>query len=183
MFTNTVVTKRIDQELCKLYHINDNGDPVPYVCLICDRFLKKDEVKIIGVPLLLKNVSLLTVDNQDHTSLHDCNYDIPQVLRQEYTVNESNLTIDNKWMFDMLLSPCATVLLKDDGWYKDGFASCTSCKHALEHYNMPRFAIANANWFGSTPTCLLDLSRIELALLSPVKKFGYCFMYTGGALI
>jgi hypothetical protein len=81
----------------------------------------------------------------------------------------------------MLLSPCATVLLKDDGWYKDGFAACKSCKHSLENYNMPRFAIANANWFGSTPKCLLDLSRIELALLSPVKKFGYCFMYTGGA--
>ena len=46
---------------------------------------------------------------------------------------------------------------------------------------MPRFAIANGYWFGATPDCLLALSRIELALLSPVKSFGYCFMYTGGA--
>ena len=46
---------------------------------------------------------------------------------------------------------------------------------------MPRFAIANDYWFGKTPDCLRALSRLELALLSPIKSYGYIFMYTGGA--
>ena len=45
---------------------------------------------------------------------------------------------------------------------------------------MPRYAIANNYCFGTPPTCLLELTDIELALLTPVKTYGYCFCYTGG---
>ena len=45
---------------------------------------------------------------------------------------------------------------------------------------MPRFAIANNYCFGTPPVCLVELTEIERALLTPVKSYGYCFSYTGG---
>lgn len=45
---------------------------------------------------------------------------------------------------------------------------------------MPKFAVANNYSFGTPPQCLLDLNDIELAMLTPVKTYGYCFSYTGG---
>jgi hypothetical protein len=43
---------------------------------------------------------------------------------------------------------------------------------------MPRFAIANNFAFGSPPECLLEFTEVELAMLTPVKTYGYCFSYT-----
>ena len=181
MCENAIITTRINEQFSKLYHINDNGDPVPFVCVICDRFLKRSEVNVVTVKLLEKHCMLLHVEPDDDQTLSDDEIQLPRVLSDEYTVKPSKLTVDNRWLYSMLLSPCGTVLNKEDGWKQDGYASCISCKHALERDNMPRFAIANGYWFGATPDFLLALSRIELALLSPVKSFGYCFMYTGGA--
>jgi hypothetical protein len=45
---------------------------------------------------------------------------------------------------------------------------------------MPTYAIANNYYFGSPPQCLLDLTDIELACVTPVKTFGFCFAYSGG---
>jgi hypothetical protein len=45
---------------------------------------------------------------------------------------------------------------------------------------MPKYAIANNYCFGTPPQCLLDLTEIELAMLTPVKTYGYCFTFTGG---
>ena len=45
---------------------------------------------------------------------------------------------------------------------------------------MPKFCIANSYCFGTTPDCLLQLTDIELAMITPVKTYGYCFSYTGG---
>jgi hypothetical protein len=54
MCDNIVISKRINEQFEKLYHVNDDGVPVPYVCLICDRFLKFQEVKILDIALLEK---------------------------------------------------------------------------------------------------------------------------------
>lgn len=44
---------------------------------------------------------------------------------------------------------------------------CPKCKYRLGRSEMPEFAIAN-------------LTDVELVLLTPVKRYGYCFSYTGG---
>ena len=173
MTDNSIITQRINQSFSKLYHINEDGEPVPFVCTICDRFLKHNELKIVTIGKLLKSYEILACTTGER--------DIPLPLQHEYTIRGTSLTHGKACINNMILSPCGTLLLKEQGWEKDGYASCNSCKHAIEHKEMPRFAIANRYWFGSTPQCLLDLSRIELALLSPVGKFGYCFTYTGGA--
>ena len=45
---------------------------------------------------------------------------------------------------------------------------------------MPKFAIANNYCFGTPPACLTELTEVELAMLTPIKTYGYCFSYTGG---
>ena len=156
MCDNDDITARINMEFSKLYHTNDNNDPVPFVCVVCDHFLKRSEVKLIEVSLLQRNIDILYVEPDDEQ--------LPQLLFDEYTVQPSKLTVDNGWLYSLLLSPYGTALDKEAGWKKDGYACCSSCKFALEHDNMPRFAIANDYWFGKTPDCLRALSRLELAL-------------------
>ena len=61
---------------------------------------------------------------------------------------------------------------------------CHSCKYSLSHDEVPQFAIAKSYLLGTPPNILLQLTDIELAMLTPVKvmgNFGYCFGYTGGA--
>ena len=45
---------------------------------------------------------------------------------------------------------------------------------------MPEFAIANNYSFGTTPSVLTELTDVELALITPVKTFGYCFAWGVG---
>ena len=72
MNNNTVISTRINDQFRKLYTINNNGDPVPYVCLVCDRFLKYDEVKIIDISLLKKNVTLLCPHKENDNDIQSC---------------------------------------------------------------------------------------------------------------
>jgi hypothetical protein len=79
----------------------------------------------------------------------------------------------------LLLSPRASYL-NASGALPEGFSICSSCKSSLQKSQMPKFAIANNYCFGTTPNCLLNLTEVELAMLTPVKTYGYCFSYTGG---
>jgi len=89
--------------------------------------------------------------------------------------------MDNpQWMNDMLLSPRSSYLKFNDGRKKNGFCVCRKCNHSLNCKEMPRFAIANNYCFGTPPACLMELTEIERAMLTPVKSYGYCFSYTGG---
>jgi hypothetical protein len=39
----------------------------------------------------------------------------------------------------------------------------------------------NRNFVGHAPECLTSLLEVELAFISPVKGYGYCFSWVGGA--
>ena len=80
----------------------------------------------------------------------------------------------------MLLSPRACYLEAPNRHAAAGFSCCKSCKSSLKKGKMPKYAIANNYCFGTPPQCLLDLTEVEMALLTPVKTYGYCFSYTGG---
>jgi hypothetical protein len=81
---------------------------------------------------------------------------------------------------DCLLSPRATYIYHSDGRTPSGFSACLHCKKSLSAGYKPKFCIANNYCFGTTPNCLLQLTDIELAMITPVKTYGYCFSYTGG---
>ena len=57
---------------------------------------------------------------------------------------------------------------------------CQSCNYTYCKGKLPQFSIANNFFFGTPPECLTSLTDIELAMITPVKTFGYCFSYTGG---
>jgi hypothetical protein len=100
-----------------------------------------------------------------------------------YNVENDSNNVYEEAMDGMLLSPRAMYIKSNGGQSRSnfGFSCCTNCKSSLRKKCMPRYAIANSYFVGSPPQCLLDLSEIELALLTPVKTYGYCFSYTGGA--
>lgn len=108
---------------------------------------------------------------------------VPASLASCYNYKGScgNDGLDTDWMNSMLLSPRSCFVLSTDGRRKEGFAICAKCKSSLHKKEMPRFAIADNYTVGSPPPCLLALSDIELAMLTPVKTYGYCFAFTVGA--
>ena len=85
MTDNSIITQRINQSFSKLYHINEDGEPVPYVCTICDRFPKHNEVKIVAVGKLLKSYEILacTTGEGDSEEYMVNRNDIPLPLQQE----------------------------------------------------------------------------------------------------
>ena len=87
---------------------------------------------------------------------------------------------DRAWIEEMLLSPRGSFIRVTDDRRTEGFAVCASCKYGLDRVQMPKFAIANNYCFGTPPACLTELTDVELAMLTPVKTYGYCFTYTGG---
>ena len=44
----------------------------------------------------------------------------------------------------------------------------------------PFFSIINHNFSGDAPECLTELTEIELAMITPVKTYGFVFSYKGG---
>jgi hypothetical protein len=50
----------------------------------------------------------------------------------------------------------------------------------MKNGKIPKYAIVNNNYFESPPQCLQELTEVEIAMLTPVKTYGYCFTYTGG---
>ena len=67
-----------------------------------------------------------------------------------------------------------------DGGRKEGFCVCSERKMTIHKEMMPRSAIANNYYFGTLPQCLVKLTEVELAMLTLVKTYGYCFSFTGG---
>ena len=61
------------------------------------------------------------------------------------------------------------------------FSCCHECGRSLRGKRTPHFAIVNRNHIGCAPPCLAELTEVELALITPVKGYGYCFTFQGGA--
>ena len=77
-----------------------------------------------------------------------------------------------------LLSPLSIYVSSDHE--DNGFLICEECNKFVKKNKRPKYCIANNYCFGSPPECLLQLTDIERAILSPVKTHGYHFCYTGG---
>ena len=171
------VKKRINKAFDELYRVNAAGEYVPYVCLVCDEFLKPRSMKVLKVEQLRQCASILRPGGWN-------NINPEGFLATLYTYcgdcGDSVHDNDRAWIDEMLLSPRGSYIRVADGRRAEGFAVCGSCKYGLNRVQMPKFAIANNYCFGRPPACLKELTEVELALLTPVKTYGYCFTYTGG---
>lgn len=86
---------------------------------------------------------------------------------------------EKSWMIDMLLSPRGS-FSGLPSQKRSGYVVCSRCKNALHNREVPSFSIGNGCAYGTPPPELLELTDVELAFLTPVKTYGYCFTFTGG---
>ena len=171
------VQTRINEAFGELFRINAAGEYAPYVCLICDEFLKPSRAKILKVEQLRECKSILCPGRWNRV---DPNGFLATSYSYFGDCGDSVADDEREWIEEMLLSPRGCFVRATDGRRAEGFPVCTSCKYGLDRRQMPKFAIANNYCFGSPPACLKELTEVELALLTPVKTHGYCFTYTGG---
>jgi len=146
------------------------------VCLVCDEFLKPNEAHTLSLEELEVVQNILTPSTWNAVAG-------PIARKYEYVGDVGDCDDYEEireWIANMLLSPRGCYVRKGPGRCKEGFAVCSQCQMSLGKKMMPRFAIANHFAFGSPPECLLELTEVELAMLTPVKTHGYCFSYTGG---
>ena len=164
------VNNRFDKRLVK----DIGGKYKPHVCAVCDKLLKPLDVQALPLDCLEENQDLLKPTAWNP---------VPEALANDYKYRGNTggaNAIDTNWINDLLLSPRASYVNGNDGRCAEGLSVCSGCKGCLQKGQMPKYAIANNYCFGTPPQCLLDLTDIELALLTPVKTYGYCFSYTGG---
>jgi hypothetical protein len=165
------VRDRINQAISSILNTHQPDKVIkPFVCLVCDVFIKPEDIQVITKKKLKEVKSLLTPSK----TASGWNYvSESRGLNYKYTGYGSV-----SWMQKLLLSPRGS-------FYRGctntvGFIVCSSCKKSLDSNSLPIYAIANNMAFGSPPQCLAELSNAELAFLSPVRTYGYCFTYTGG---
>jgi hypothetical protein len=168
------VRTRINKRFDELYVRTESGFLHPYVCLICDKLLKPKEVHTLDVGLLHKNGFILKPSTWNSVSSM-----LAACYRYNGDCGNADATVQLE-IQDMLLSPRASYVRHELGIHSEGFSVCSSCKYVLQQSKMPKYAIANNYSFGTVPQCLVDLTEVERALLTPVKTYGYCFSYTGG---
>jgi hypothetical protein len=153
-------------------YVNDENGIKPYVCIVCDEFVTPSKRQRLSKNMLSKKSNLLMQNkwNRIPKKLATCYRYCGGVEEQEDEIIEGKVFKIKK----LLLSPRAS--------YNEsygGYSCCQSCKTSLSRGVMPSMAIANNYCFGSPPECLTNLSEVELALLTPIKTYGYCFSYTG----
>jgi len=170
------VKKRINKRYESILHCTQSGTVKPYVCLICDEFLKPQEVQTLSLDELQEVQDILTPSTWNAVS--------GAIARKYMYTGDIGVSNDKdevyEWIGEMLLSPRGCYVHQSFERKKEGFAVCNCCKMSLGKKMMPLYAIANNFAVGSPPECLLELKEVELAMVTPVKTHGYCFSYTGG---
>ena len=167
--TKEAVGATINDSLEKLIFHSEDGSSKPPVCIVCDRLLKPSQVVTITPKLLEKNSKLLhakefaQVENEDLIA----SYDFQGPGREP-------------WMKNILLSPRASFSQRRGKSARCGYSCCSECQTSLKKNHMPVKAIANKHVHGDLPPVLLELNSVELALITPVSKYGYVHTWTGG---
>ena len=164
------IQERIKERYDSLYYVNVYGERQAYVCVLCDKFIiNKDDLKSLSVPKVIFAKDVLKWSSQeDDRRTHE--------LQDHYqAIFEARLSHPS--LEGLALSPRAPIY-KSKGI--DCFSCCGRCYHNIQKPKVPRHAIINSNCVGAAPKCLLDLTEPELAFLTPVKHYGYCFTFTGG---
>lgn len=181
--TAAIIQERVNKKIDSLYFKDVNGDRQPYVCSICDKLLvtEEDNCQITVAKMKGMSTHLSWTNIPDPTR--------PTKLQDYYSMNfesiKFNTDDDLSFLNNMALSPRGILYkkaTKRHGKPSKGFSCCKRCKTcaARKGGSLPRHAIVNRNYIGAAPKCLLDLTETELAFISPVQNYGYCFTWQGG---
>ena len=173
----STIQANINSRYDELYYVDGNGERVPFVCLVCDEFIMhRDDLVWFPLKDLKKCEDVLHWD----AVLSD-DERIPY-LEEQFKFNDRENAIKNpEWLNRMGLSPRGIVKCAVNPKASGVFSCCKACATSLRGKRTPHFAIVNRNHIGCAPPCLSELTEVELALITPVKGYGYCFTFKGGA--
>ena len=177
METNSYI-QNLNNKYDNLIYNKQNPDlDVPAVCLICDRFVETSHITYSSISFLRSKYELLCPITEIGN--------IPDSLLNYYTFSNTYLSTlfhqeRSTWFKKIIISPrCVYVIRKPRN--RSGFITCSTCYNTIRNkHKVPFFSIVNNFYFGNAPDCLTALTDVELAFLSPVQTYGYCFTYTGG---
>ena len=193
-----VINQHFDD--CMRMVSDENGRIVgyePFTCCACDMFVKPANIRVATWKMLEKNSRVFMA--QSLNPLH------PDLVAYYSYSGPHGIPPTDDESFDLkrlMLSPrsqTSTARRKDTGQKKTagksnakkrkknltstskpvGLIACKYCYTSIRNGHIPKFAISNGFFFGAPPKELLELNDVELAFISPVKAYGYCFTYTG----
>ena len=160
----------------------DKGKYLPYVCSVCDEFiLHRNELQYLPLDQLKKNQDCLKWSSvlEDESRIPD----VEEYYKFSDTLPPTQQAVHGAYIYSLALSPRGTLGKKGKGnRSKLGLTCCCTCKSDVTKGNTPFLSIVNKNFVGCAPQCLVDLTDLELAMITPCKGYGYCMTYTGGAM-
>ena len=137
------VQQCIDKRISELFIQAEDDNCKPYVCILCDIFVKPKEVKLLSTRQLLKHSSIL----KNHLLLN-----MSDSLKSCYTIKDlDQLDIDLHTAHkikDLILSPRSTYIRKS--YREEGFVICQSCNYAYCKGDLPLYSITNSFFWNST---------------------------------
>ena len=167
------VKQRVNERFDKLYYWSADNKRTPYVCVVCDRFIvKKDDLMHLDVEYLKKAKEVLEWKSHEDDRRKE-------EIELHFKVDKELVQFHYPDLKDLALSPRAPFYY----WRNcDCFSCCKRCGYNMKKAKptLPRHAIINSNYVGAAPSCLMDLTEPELAFITPLKHYGYCFTFTGG---
>lgn len=166
------IQRRISGRIDDLCHVLPCGKHVPLVCAFCDEFLlSRHNILPVSDDILSKVVKELRWDaNPDPHR--------PAAVEQYYSLpSQHEFNLDG-----VALSPRGVIRKKSQHHRaKNQILACQRCSNSIrDSEKIPKYAIANHNYVGATPQCLLDLTDIEVAMLTPTKSYGFFYTFQGG---
>ena len=151
---------------------NEAGELKGNVCVLCDKLMAGMETCYMTIDTLAKYSVYAEGDSN-----------LPETLRQQYTFTVQGDEARTKALSKCLLSPRASVRKKKNKKHW-AVTCCVECKAGWNKRalatSIPKRAIANNMAIGVAPSCLQDLTEIELALVSQARFRGHMFTYWGG---
>ena len=172
----------INEDFRSLFVEDCNGNTRAPVCSVCDCFILPEEREIVPLKWLLDEDRLRFL----RPAAWNC---IDSSLRECYKLDLSDMMEDDdplkvdaviELVKSLMLSPRSTYVRSMRNRRYSGLTACSSCKMQVQTRERPATSICNNYCMGTPPLCLALLEDAELAYLSPVKEYGYCFSYTGG---
>ena len=100
-------------------------------------------------------------------------------LVRQYDVSEFFDPEESQALRNVLLSPRGVFRQDAETFCECRLIFCQDCYRALKQKRLPKFAIANGNWFGQLPPNLQNMTYGTLALLRPIQTFGRLVEFHG----
>jgi hypothetical protein len=180
------IQKRINNRYDDMTVLNVDGSRTPRVCVLCDEFIVTAGDRESLSLMLLRKVE----EKFKWSSFGDPrrSIEIERYYQWNGVTNDCPEPMESlKFLYGMALSPRSTLHCKiskgKSGKQNWVFDSCRRCYLGCrgKEYFVPRHSILNRNYYGEAPDCLTCLTEVELAFVTPMKNYGFCFTWRGGS--